>query len=148
MFSSLFFANNIYRLWGNPAHLEQVAKALRAKHSEDKLRILVAKSNAGNSTYDGIELGGERVCHEIEEELDMLEKRGQTIHKISLVGYSLGGLVARYAVGLLESKGIFDRITPVVCWFASDIWARLNITELSYFRESPSWSQNTFARLA
>lgn len=27
----------------------------------------------------------------------------------------LGGLVARYAIGLLFSKGYFDRIEPVVC---------------------------------
>lgn len=27
----------------------------------------------------------------------------------------LGGLVARYAIGLLFSKGYFERIEPVVC---------------------------------
>lgn len=29
------------------------------------------------------------------------------------MGYSLGGLVARYAIGLLEANGTFDRIQPV-----------------------------------
>jgi hypothetical protein len=31
-----------------------------------------------------------------------------------MVGYSLGGLIARYAIGLLHHRGIFDRIQPVV----------------------------------
>jgi hypothetical protein len=58
-------------------------------------------------------LGGERVCQEIEEEIEKLAKAGQEIKRISLVGYSLGGLVARFCVGLLYSKGFFEKITPV-----------------------------------
>lgn len=103
------------RLWGNPNHLEVMARCLRAKHPEESLHILVAERNSGNFTYDGIELGGERVCREIEEEIENLARVGQEIKRLSMVGYSLGGLVARYAIGLLDSKGFFDRITPVVC---------------------------------
>jgi hypothetical protein len=91
-----------------------MAKSLRQKYPAEKLHILVPKGNSGNFTYDGIELGGERVCYEIEDELEKLTKRGQKIKRISLVGYSLGGLVARYAVGLLYSKGVFETIEPVV----------------------------------
>jgi hypothetical protein len=54
------------------------------------------------------------VCQEIEEEIDKLAKAGQTITRLSMVGYSLGGLIARYAVGLLDSKGMFEKIEPVV----------------------------------
>jgi hypothetical protein len=43
-----------------------------------------------------------------------LAKAGQEIKRLSLVGYSLGGLVARFCVGLLYSKGFFEKITPVV----------------------------------
>ena len=103
-----------HSLWGNPLHLKNVAKVLREKYGEDKLHILVAKRNSGSFTYDGIELGGERVCQEIEEELEKLSNDGQTIKKLSIVGYSLGGLVARYAVGLLESRGVFENIEPFV----------------------------------
>ena len=91
-----------------------MAKSLRAKHPEENLHILVAKRNAGSFTYDGIARGGERVCQEIEEEIEKLNKAGREIKRISLVGYSLGGLVARYAVGLLYSKGYFERMKPVV----------------------------------
>lgn len=94
--------------------MRSVAKALREEHSADKLYLLVAKRNTGSFTYDGIERGGERVCLEIEEELETIKKKGGKITKLSLVGYSLGGLVARYAVGLLGAKGILDEIEPVV----------------------------------
>jgi actin-like ATPase involved in cell morphogenesis len=63
-----------------------MAKSLREKHPEENLHILVAKRNSGSFTYDGIELGGERVCQEIEEEIEKLAKAGQEIKRISLVG--------------------------------------------------------------
>lgn len=94
-----------------------MAASLREKHSEERLHILVAKRNSGSFTYDGIELGGERVCQEIEDEVEKLARAGQEIKRISLVGYSLGGLVARFCVGLLDSKGFFEKIKPVVCRF-------------------------------
>ena len=99
--------------------MSSVAQFLRQKYSEDKLYLLIAKRNTGSFTYDGIELGGERLCLEIEEELDAIEAGGGRIKKLSMVGYSLGGLVARYAVGLLESKGMFDRLEPVVSYRVS-----------------------------
>jgi Putative serine esterase (DUF676) len=98
-------------------HLSNVAKVLREKHPKERLHILVAKRNSGYSTLDGIETGGERVCQEIEEEIERLSREGQVIKRLSIVGYSLGGLVARYAIGLLFSKKVFDNIEPVVSDF-------------------------------
>ncbi|KAI0024126.1 DUF676-domain-containing protein [Xylariomycetidae sp. FL0641] len=103
----------VHGLWGNPNHLRSVAKALRAAHPEDELYIRVAERNSGSFTYDGIERGGERVCVEIEEELERIKSKGGCIKKLSVVGYSLGGLVARYAVGLLYANGVFDEVEPV-----------------------------------
>jgi len=100
------------RLWGNPSHLDYVASALRERHGDD-IYILSAKQNSGNWTYDGIELGGERLAHEIEETLDALDKEGQKIRKLSIVGYSLGGLIARYAIGLLHTQGMLVELEPV-----------------------------------
>ena len=90
-----------------------IASALRDKYHEDQLHILIAKSNSGNFTYDGIETGAERVTHEIEETIAKLEKEGSKIKKISMIGYSLGGLVARYSIGLLHSNGWLDRLEPI-----------------------------------
>lgn len=87
-----------------------VAQSLRAQYPRDKLHMLVAKRNSGSFTYDGIETGGERVCHEIEEELETISAKGGKITKISIVGYSLGGLVARYAIGLLFARGVLDKL--------------------------------------
>ncbi|KAK3901455.1 putative serine esterase-domain-containing protein [Staphylotrichum tortipilum] len=98
----------VHGLWGNPNHMASVAKALRAQYPRDQVYILVAKRNSGSFTYDGIECGGERVCLEIEEELEVIKSRGGTIKKLSVVGYSLGGLVARYAIGLLFARGVLD----------------------------------------
>ncbi len=94
--------------------MASLAKGLRTRSDEDKLYILIAQRNPGFFTYDGIETGGERVCLEIEEELAAIEARGGNITKLSVVGYSLGGLVARYAVGLLQAKGTLDRLQCMV----------------------------------
>ncbi|CRG92647.1 hypothetical protein PISL3812_09710 [Talaromyces islandicus] len=103
----------VHGLWGNPSHLDYVASALRERHGADRLYILAAQRNSGSYTYDGIELGGERVAHEIEETLEQLANKGYHIKKLSIVGYSLGGLVARYAIGLLQANGWLDKVEPV-----------------------------------
>ena len=93
--------------------MSYVVSALRERHSEENLHILSAKTNSDTFTYDGIDLGGERVTQEIESYIRDLEKNGSHVKKLSVVGYSLGGLVARYAIGLLYSNGWFDEIQPV-----------------------------------
>ena len=90
-----------------------MASSLRERYG-DELHVLVPKSNAGTFTYDGIETGAERVTNEIEAALDDLERRGQPITKLSVVGYSLGGLVARFAIGLLYYRGWFRKLQPMV----------------------------------
>ena len=113
-----------------------------------KLHTLVTKSNSGNFTYDGIELGGERVCQAIEEEIEKLSRAGQKVTRLSLVGYSLGGLVARYTIGLLDSKGLFDKVEPVVSWFRSlESYKWLSGLELHDIRSSTSRSSSTLARM-
>lgn len=94
--------------------MRNIAKALRARHPVDQLCMLLARRNSGSFTYDGIELGGERVCAEIEDEMRAIEARGGCVAKLSVVGYSLGGLVSRYAVGLLYAKGLLDRVECMV----------------------------------
>lgn len=75
--------------------------------------MLVSERNTGSFTYDGIELGGERLAQEVEDRLDGLAREGHTVRKLSVVGYSLGGLIARYALGLLYVRGWLDRLEPV-----------------------------------
>ncbi|KAI5288838.1 hypothetical protein KEM54_004800 [Ascosphaera aggregata] len=106
----------VHGLYGQPSHLAYIAKALRERYNEDQLLILNVKRNTGNLTYDGIELGGERVAHEIEDYVNHLAKdKGCRTSKLSIVGYSLGGLISRYAIGLLYARGYFDdgKIQPI-----------------------------------
>ncbi|KAI5798449.1 putative serine esterase-domain-containing protein [Pyronema domesticum] len=110
----------VHGLWGNPGHLAYMSDALQVTHDTSKLRILVVKKTAGWHTYDGIDTCGERVAWEIENEIKESENEGVKIKKISVVGYSLGGLIARYSIGLLYSKGYFDEIEPMnFCTFAT-----------------------------
>ncbi|KAJ9614005.1 hypothetical protein H2200_002141 [Cladophialophora chaetospira] len=103
----------VHGLWGNPNHVNYLAKALRDRYSDDQLVILACRRNLGSLTYDGIEVGAERVAREIEEALEELGRDGHKITQFSIIGYSLGGLVARYVIGLLHFKGLFDRMSPV-----------------------------------
>jgi triacylglycerol esterase/lipase EstA (alpha/beta hydrolase family) len=100
---------------GKPKHMKSIVNALRAVYPVRSIHILNSKYNSGSLTYDGIDVCAERLVLEIEEELESIRSRGNNITKISIVGYSLGGLVARYAVGLLESRGFFIDIEPMVC---------------------------------
>ena len=90
-----------------------MATGLRNKHEKEGIHILIAHTNSQYLTYDGIEVGGERVAKEVEDELEKLEQAGHKITKLSVVGYSLGGLIARYCIGLLYSRGWFDKLQPV-----------------------------------
>jgi hypothetical protein len=102
------------RLWGNPGHLNFLTTSLRERFANENVHVLVPKRNAGNATYDGIEVGAERVTKEIEDELDRLDASGVKVTKLSVVGYSLGGIVGRFTVGLLYHRGWFKKIEPVV----------------------------------
>jgi len=103
----------IHGLWGNPIHLKHIRETLANEYEGRGLYIYTAKSNRDQNTYDGIEVGAERITHEIETNLKDIEKAGGHIEKISIVGYSLGGLISRYIVGLLYSNGVFETIQPV-----------------------------------
>lgn len=42
-----------------------------------------------------------------------LEKDGKKVSRFSVTGYSLGGLVARYVVGVLHQRNFFKNVAPV-----------------------------------
>lgn len=107
-------------MWGNPGHLAEVARIIqevKATPADDgaQLKVILAETNRDESTYDGIDWGGERVAQEVSDvsnhvnhvsllvqvtkQVDELTASGNMITKFSILGYSLGGLVSRYVVG-------------------------------------------------
>lgn len=89
--------------------LSKHASTVRDKNAKDHMEVVIlnTSSNQGGKTYDGIDWLGERVVREIKIEQKKLAKQGKRIQRFSMVGYSLGGLVVRFALGLLESQSFF-----------------------------------------
>lgn len=85
----------------------------RASAGSPALVVLNTASNSGIHTYDGIDWCAERVTVEISKEIDRLRKGGREVTRFSILGYSLGGLIARYTAGLLYARGFFDKVKPV-----------------------------------
>ncbi|KAL7280725.1 hypothetical protein ACG7TL_005667 [Trametes sanguinea] len=117
--SSVHLLVLIHGMWGNPVHLAEMRRVIEERRGSEKgpggeqLHLLVAETNRDDSTYDGIDWGGERVAEEVFEEIKKLEKDGKKVTRFSVTGYSLGGLIARYVVGVLHQRGFFTSVKPV-----------------------------------
>ncbi|KAL7418562.1 hypothetical protein Q5752_007020 [Cryptotrichosporon argae] len=133
----------IHGLWGAPDHLaaakQELETAWAARHgptrttartgragdnevdiiektaADEELVIVTPKGMAAKLTYDGIDVCASRVAWEVDTQISQLENDGKRVAKFSVTGYSLGGLVARYFVGLLlaHDPDFFDKHRPV-----------------------------------
>ncbi|ORY76395.1 putative serine esterase-domain-containing protein [Protomyces lactucae-debilis] len=143
----------VHGLWGKPGHLWCIKESLQERHPA--CRILVSDVNEGNRTYDGVDTCGERIATEImdfikaadaEEEETLVSAsssstlRNSKIRYISIVGYSLGGLAARYAIGVLQDRGVFEEVTPVSFTTFATPHVGCSPTEKGFF----SWMAMTF----
>ncbi|KAG2178243.1 hypothetical protein INT43_003496 [Umbelopsis isabellina] len=99
-------------LWGNKNHLNYIMKQLQQTY-KDKIHTLNVAVNEAKYTYDGVDICGKRLADKIKAEVKELEAKGKTVDNISLLGYSLGGLISRYAIGILGEEGFFDKHKPV-----------------------------------
>ncbi|KAF5393582.1 hypothetical protein D9757_000390 [Collybiopsis confluens] len=100
----------VHGMWGHTGHLAQMARAVKEERPE--FHVLLAKANEEDSTYDGIDWGGERVAKEIVDEISHLRSEGKVVRQFSMTGYSLGGLVSRYVAGVLFQRGFFSPDSP------------------------------------
>ncbi|KAI0289582.1 putative serine esterase-domain-containing protein [Russula brevipes] len=108
----------IHGMWGNTSHLasmHRIIKETRIDNDPDgaELYVMLPETNQAESTYDGIDWGGERVAAEIFDQVEKLEKEGKRVTRFSVTGYSLGGLVARYVIGVLHQRKFFATVTAV-----------------------------------
>jgi len=100
-------------------HLDEMHRIIAEKFSPDPecgvhLEVLVSQKNRDKSTYDGIDWGGERIAEEVLKTVEDMERDGtRKVARFSVVGYSLGGLLARYVLGVLLTRKFFDNVQPV-----------------------------------
>ncbi|SCV02056.1 LANO_0F14884g1_1 [Lachancea nothofagi CBS 11611] len=104
----------VHGLWGNRTHFDYIRNALELgfqTHKEaqgldnEELVVYTTHLNEGYKTYDGIDVCGVRVAGEVEGQIAELG----SVTKFSICGYSLGGLIARYALGVLYKKQVFKK---------------------------------------
>nr|XP_031861954.1 uncharacterized protein CI109_002784 [Kwoniella shandongensis]KAA5529026.1 hypothetical protein CI109_002784 [Kwoniella shandongensis] len=90
----------------------------------ENLVIMVAGGIASTLTYDGVDVCASRVAWEVDQKVAELEEDGDRVTKFSVMGYSLGGLVARYLIGLLHSRtpSFFEAHHPVSFSTISSPW--------------------------
>lgn len=67
------------------------------KEHPDKIFVHCSQRNVSTLTLDGVDVMGERLAGEV---LEVIQRK-PNLNKISFVGHSVGGLVARYAIGKL-----------------------------------------------
>ncbi|KAL6760525.1 putative serine esterase-domain-containing protein, partial [Haematococcus lacustris] len=100
-------------LWGTPEDMDFVANMLRRGTDPRRVVVLNSGVNASRLTYDGIDVLGDRLAALVMAFCDRLAAGGcRRVTAISFVSYSLGGLIARYAIGKLAAAGFFLPPTP------------------------------------
>eukprot|EP00163_Fabomonas_tropica_P020751 TRINITY_DN36666_c0_g1_i1.p1 TRINITY_DN36666_c0_g1~~TRINITY_DN36666_c0_g1_i1.p1 ORF type:complete len:483 (-),score=65.60 TRINITY_DN36666_c0_g1_i1:21-1469(-) len=92
---------------GNAAHTAYLATHIQEQHG-DAVVVLNSTVNEKKKTMDGVQAAGERLYQAIITALE-----GNKFHSISMIGYSYGGIIARYAAGLLYDDGVFESVNPV-----------------------------------
>ncbi|KAL1817664.1 hypothetical protein ACET3Z_020238 [Daucus carota] len=75
------------------------AKQFLSRYPQDVM-VHCSECNYSTLTFDGIDVMGSRLA----DEVISVVKRHPDLQKISFIGHSLGGLIARYAIAKLYSK--------------------------------------------
>ncbi|KAG5391027.1 hypothetical protein IGI04_032568 [Brassica rapa subsp. trilocularis] len=86
-------------LIGSAQNWRFAAKQMLKKYPQD-LVVHCSRRNHSTQTFDGVDVMGQRLA----EEVRTVIKRHPSLQKISFVGHSLGGLIARYAVACLYEQ--------------------------------------------
>ena len=89
----------VHGLFGKPADWRHVVRELEAGLGGRGVRIFVSRTNLLWRTFDGVDVCGARLAAEVEA---LVAAEGAGLETISFVGHSLGGLIGRYAAGVLS----------------------------------------------
>ncbi|KAG2768303.1 hypothetical protein PC129_g14907 [Phytophthora cactorum] len=98
-------------LLGSKHDFARFVEIFRTQFQNDELFLHAGESNATSffQTYDGVDQGAQRLADEIQQ----LAAKMPKLQKLSMIGHSLGGLYNRYCIGLLLSRGFFDKVEPM-----------------------------------
>lgn len=88
-------------LIGSAENWKFAAKQFLKRYPEEAI-VHCSERNSSMLTFDGVDVMGDRLA----EEVISVIKRHPSVQKISFVGHSLGGLVARYAIAKLYGRDI------------------------------------------
>lgn len=102
----------VHGLFGKPSHLQCLHDELCSQLKDQNCVVHLADANSALGTFDGVEACARRSLSELRKLIEAFEKENHSISSISIIGYSLGGLVARFLVGLLEEESFFDSVKP------------------------------------
>ncbi|MFS7913320.1 putative alpha/Beta hydrolase [Helianthus anomalus] len=90
-------------LIGSAHNWRYAAKQFLKKYPED-LIVHCSERNSSLLTFNGVDVMGNRLANEV---LSVI-KRNPNLQKISFIGHSLGGLIARYAIAKLYTRDPTD----------------------------------------
>ncbi|KAK7311745.1 hypothetical protein RJT34_10072 [Clitoria ternatea] len=88
-------------LVGSAENWKFAAKQFLKRYPEDAV-VHCSERNSSMLTFDGVDVMGERLT----EEVISVIKRHPSVEKISFVGHSSGGMIARYAIAKLYGRDI------------------------------------------
>eukprot|EP00578_Thalassiosira_sp_NH16_P031198 CAMPEP_0181080396 /NCGR_PEP_ID=MMETSP1071-20121207/2544_1 /TAXON_ID=35127 /ORGANISM="Thalassiosira sp., Strain NH16" /LENGTH=433 /DNA_ID=CAMNT_0023161869 /DNA_START=82 /DNA_END=1379 /DNA_ORIENTATION=+ len=143
----------VHGFMGNPDELSYAEDSIKKAAIQSNSDTAISDTNINiithrvtcniQKTFDGIEAGGKRVANEVQDFVSNhitkavglnnvgMEKHGEDFHaSISFIGYSLGGMYARYAISVLPLK--FDRIRLHPLSFATAATPHLGLASNSY----------------
>ncbi|KAL6748118.1 putative serine esterase-domain-containing protein [Haematococcus lacustris] len=106
-------------LWGKADNMAYLADQLAQRAAEEgvDMHILNSAVNEERLTYEGADVCGDRLVAAMEATAAELAEGGRPVRRLSLVGYSLGGVIMRYVAGKLSRRGWF---APARCPAAAE----------------------------
>ncbi|XP_019052220.1 PREDICTED: putative lipase YOR059C isoform X3 [Nelumbo nucifera] len=91
---------------GSARDWKYAAKQFRKRFPQDIL-VHCSECNSSMLTFDGIDIMGERLANEVRSIIE----HNPGLQNISFIGHSLGGLVARYAIGRLYEQNLTKQLS-------------------------------------